>query len=255
MVRLFQPITIRDDSQLLLILNRHLEKPECQGGIRVSLFVAVTFSGTHRVNHLSFFNGKFGILTVIKEIRPDVFLCRCACGTEIELWRSQLAERIYMNCRKCVPVDGKMTRDNSCHARVYRGRKEKLKYLRTGEMQSYLAMIARCTCKTNSAYETYGGRGIHVCARWMSGSEGQGFKNFCIDMGPRPLGKTLDRINPQGHYEPANCRWADAEIQANNQRRYLFPEGSMPPVEDFRSMEQRLEEELHPYCAYRQTRG
>ena len=100
---------------------------------------------------------------------------RCSCGTDIELWRSQLAERIYLNCRKCAPVEGKwaMTRDNSAHARVYKARKGKLKYLRTGEMQSYLSMVARCNCKTNHAYENYGGRGVRVCERWMSGSHGQ----------------------------------------------------------------------------------
>ena len=78
---------------------------------------------------MAFFEAKFGSLTVIREIRPDVFLCRCACGTEIELWRSQLAERIYLNCRKCAPVEGKwaMTRDNSAHSRVYKARKGKLK--------------------------------------------------------------------------------------------------------------------------------
>jgi hypothetical protein len=181
-----------------------------------------------------------------------VFLLRCACGTEIELWRSQLAERIYLNCRKCAPVEGKwaMTRDNSAHARVYKGRKGKLKYLRTGEMQSYLSMVARCSCTTNHAYENYGGRGVCVCERWMSGSHGQGFKNFCADMGPRPLGKTLDRINPQGHYEPTNCRWADAETQTQNRRCMLYPDGGEPRLEDCRAMEIRLAEEMEVDYAY-----
>jgi hypothetical protein len=194
---------------------------------------------------LSLFDGKFGSLTVIKETRQDIFLCRCACGTDIELWRSQLAERIYLNCRKCAPVEGKwaMTRDNSAHARVYKSRKGKLKYLRTGEMHSYLNMIARCNCMTNHAYENYGGRGICVCERWQSGGDGQGFKNFCAGMGPRPLGKTLDRIDVCGHYEPTNCRWADAETQTINRRCMLYPEGDEPPVEDVVVMEKRLDSE------------
>lgn len=194
----------------------------------------------------------FGSLIVVREVRPDIFLCRCSCGTDIELWRSQLAERIYLNCRKCAPVEGKwaMTRDNSAHARVYKARKGKLKYLRTGEMQSYLSMVARCSCKTNHAYENYGGRGVRVCERWMSGSHGQGFKNFCADMGPRPLGKTLDRKNPQGHYEPTNCRWADAETQTQNRRCMLYPDGDEPELEGFRAMERRLAEETELEYVY-----
>ena len=107
-------------------------------------------------------------------------------------------------------------------------------------------MRQRCENPNNQAYGDYGGRGITICKRWTL-PRGEGFRNFLADMGPRPSGKTLDRIDPQGHYEPTNCRWADAEVQANNQRRYLYPDGDMPPVEDFASMEKRLEEELHPY--------
>ena len=52
------------------------------------------------------------------------------------------------------------------------------------------------------------------------------------DMGPRPLDKTLDRIDVQGHYEPGNCRWADDDTQGRNQRRFLFPNGNESPVAD-----------------------
>jgi len=186
---------------------------------------------------------EFGNLTVKKEISLDVYLCLCSCGMEITLWRSQLVARIYLNCRKCVQEEGKwaMNRDNTAHSRIYKNRKGNYKYLRTGEFNSYLAMLERCHRKNNSAYEQYGGRGIKVCERWMSGQDGAGFQNFLADMGPRPEGTSLDRIDPQGHYEPTNCRWADAEIQANNKRCYLYPGGNEPPVESADVMEARLQ--------------
>jgi hypothetical protein len=102
-------------------------------------------------------------------------------------------------------------------------------------------MHGRCFCKSHVAYEIYGGRGIRVCERWRGP---EGFKNFLDDMGPRPNGKTLDRINPQGHYSPLNCRWADKDIQTQNQRRFRWPEGGeekMPRIESVREMEKRLE--------------
>jgi hypothetical protein len=68
----------------------------------------------------------------------------------------------------------------------------------------------------------------------------QGFKNFLDDMGPRPSGKTLDRINPQGHYEPTNCKWATRKEQRNNRRPQLWPNGNMPRVEGVRSMKARI---------------
>lgn len=73
-------------------------------------------------------------------------------------------------------------------------------------------MRARCRNPHNDDFKNYGGRGILVCEHWNH------FGTFFADMGERPAGKTLDRLNVDGHYEPDNCQWATPIQQANNKR-------------------------------------
>jgi hypothetical protein len=86
----------------------------------------------------------------------------------------------------------------------------------TATYRVWNGMTQRC-CNINAkVYPHYGGRGIKVCDEWMT------FLGFLNDMGPRPEGLELDRINNAGNYELSNCRWATREQQLENRRTTIF---------------------------------
>jgi hypothetical protein len=131
-------------------------------------------------------------------------LYRCLCGSVIER----------------LPSDVNTGRVSSCgcwriELGIQRGKKNKthgMSHSRT--YKSWDSMKARCTNSNNQDWNLYGGRGIKVCFAWLTS-----FESFLKDMGERPLGQTLDRIDPNGDYGPGNCRWATAKEQRMNQRK------------------------------------
>ncbi len=82
------------------------------------------------------------------------------------------------------------------------------------EYRSWRSMKGRCLNESDPAYKNYGGRGIQVCERWLD------FESFYEDMGSRPEGTTLDRVDVNGNYEPSNCRWATPIEQSKHKRGY-----------------------------------
>lgn len=76
----------------------------------------------------------------------------------------------------------------------------------------WASMKQRCLNPKGKRYADYGGRGIVICEKWML------FENFLADMGPRPKGTSLDRINNDGNYEASNCKWSTAKEQIDNRR-------------------------------------
>lgn len=85
---------------------------------------------------------------------------------------------------------------------------------KTDTYKTYRGMISRCTNPKRPNYHLYGGRGIQVCARWL-----HSFENFIEDMGEKPTGYQIDRIDSDGNYEPGNCRWVTPKDNSNNRRK------------------------------------
>lgn len=155
---------------------------------------------------------RHGRLTVISRSKEKgrkgaMWTCLCDCGNVKTTSRDNLVRKTTTSCgcrysETSKPIHGKTN---------------------SPEQIAWNAAKSRCFNPNNCNYKHYGGRGITMCDRWRYGEGGlSGFHCFLKDLGPRPEGHVLDRIDNNGNYEPGNVRWATYLQSQNNQQKTVW---------------------------------
>ena len=157
---------------------------------------------------------RFGRLTVTSRTENYImpsggqkaqWVCKCDCGNTKVVTTTHLKSGHTSSCG-CLQLE---TLENGRHANRTHGMKGSPEY------RSWQAMKQRCLNQNNVKFRLYGERGITICEQWLDS-----FETFFADMGTRPDGTTLDRIDGSKGYYPGNCRWATYSEQNRNRRKY-----------------------------------
>lgn len=143
-----------------------------------------------------------------------VWRCHCDCGSVCDVASNDLREGRTTSCG-CLQAERTAEANASRKKHGHASGKKNGKRQRSPEYRSWASMKNRCHLPTMPNFHLYGGRGISICDRWLGE---HGFENFLSDMGPRPEGQTLDRVDTNGNYEPSNCKWSTLSEQAHNRR-------------------------------------
>lgn len=164
---------------------------------------------------------KYGMLTIVEcgeKIRKKMLVkCLCDCGNTKNIILKYLIIGVTKSCG-CLRNELSSKR-NKTHGLSY-----------TTEYRTWKGMISRCNDNKNKRWKDYGGRGIKVCQEWLNSVD-----RFVEDMGKKPTGCQIDRINNDGNYEPSNCRWVTPKQNALNKRDTVIINflGQSKPIEEW----------------------
>lgn len=156
-------------------------------------------------NHIEMTGRRFNRLTVISEttrIHPKrpMYICLCDCGTMKNVEGRRLREGVVKSC-------GCLSKETTKSRSTTHGMTDSVEY------KVWCGIKRRCLNKNDKRFQSYGGRGIKICDSWKNS-----FESFFSDMGYRPDGFSIERIDVNGDYEPKNCKWIKLSSQASNKR-------------------------------------
>lgn len=158
------------------------------------------------IQEINLVGQRFGRLVAIERFKGDDkkdytrWVCLCDCGNQKIIARASLRNGETQSCG-CLQKED-VSRRQKTHGKS-----------RTKEYYSWRNMLRRCYDVNSVGYENYGGRGISVCNDWHI------FENFLADMGLKPEGYSIERIDNDGNYEKNNCKWATKQEQNSNTRQ------------------------------------
>jgi hypothetical protein len=172
-------------------------------------------SKTARINMVGMMFGKLHIVSEVKKRNKNghiTYNCLCLCGNKKEILGASIRSGATTSCG-CSQKESATTHgmDGTPTYRVW------------------ISMKGRCSNESHKQYSEWGGRGISICKRWQS------FDNFFFDMGVKPKGLSIDRVDNNKGYDKSNCRWATPKQQAQNRRVTIlvFHKGKSMFIDEF----------------------